>query len=46
MGCQLLVRFLVRAHAWVSDHVPSWGRETGNHTLLFLALSFSFFSPL
>ena len=33
------VRFPVRAHAWVSGQVPSWGHERGNHTLMFLSLS-------
>ena len=31
----LLVRFPVRAHAWVVGHVPSRGRVRGNHTLMF-----------
>ena len=30
--------FLVRTHAWVAGHVPSWGCMTGNHTLMFLPL--------
>ena len=37
----LLVRFPVRAHAWVAGQVPSWGHSRGNHTLMFLSLSFS-----
>ena len=37
-----LVRFLVRAHAWVADQVPSWGRARGNSILMFLSFSFSF----
>ena len=37
------VGFPVGAHAWV---VPSKGRMRGNHTLMFLSLSFSFPSPL
>ena len=35
----LLVRFPVRAHAWVVGQVPSRGPVRGNHTLLFLSLS-------
>ena len=34
-----------RAHAWVAGQVPSRGRTRGNHTLLFLSLSFSIPSP-
>ena len=34
-----LVRFPVRAHAWVVGQVPSRGRKRGNHTLVFLSLS-------
>ena len=41
-----LVRFPVRAHAWVAGQVPSRGCMRGNHTLMFLSLSFSFLSPL
>ena len=41
-----LVQFPVRAHTWVAGHVPSWGHMTGNHTLIFLALSFSLLSLL
>ena len=40
------VRFPVRAHARVVDQVPSKGCVRGNHTLMFLSLSFSFLSPL
>ena len=40
------VRFPVRAHAWVVGQVPSRGCMRGNHTLMFLSLSFSFSSPL
>ena len=42
----LLVRFPVRAHAWVAGQVPGRGHMRGNHTLLFLFLSFSFLSLL
>ena len=38
-----LVRFPVRAHAWVVDQVPSRGRVRGSHTLF---LSLSFYLPL
>ena len=41
-----LVRFPVRAHAWVVGQVPSGGHVKGNHTLMFLSLSFSLPSPL
>ena len=34
-----LVRFLVRAHAWVEGQVPLWGLARGNHTLMFPSLS-------
>ena len=27
---RLSAPFLVRAHAWVVGHVPSWGRAGGN----------------
>ena len=37
----LLVRSPVRAHAWVAGQVPSRGCSRGNHTLMFLSLSFS-----
>ena len=36
----LLVRFPVRALAWVAGQVPSRGRARGNHTLMFLPLFF------
>ena len=29
----------VRAHAWVAGQVPSRGRSSGNHTLMFPSLS-------
>ena len=35
------VQFPVRAHAWVAGQVPSRGNMRGNHTLMFLFLSFS-----
>ena len=35
-----LVQFPVRAHAWVAGQVPSRGCWRGNHTLMFLSLSF------
>ena len=38
-------QFPVRARAWVSGQVPSRGHMRGNHTLMFLSLSFSFPSP-
>ena len=41
-----LVGFPVRAQAWVAGQVPSRGCTRGNHTLMFLFLSFSFPSPL
>ena len=41
-----LVRFPVRAHAWVAGQVPSGGQVRGNHILMFLSLSFSLHSPL
>ena len=40
------VRFPIGAHAWVAGLVPSGGHVKGNHTLIFLSLSFSFPSPL
>ena len=40
-----LVWFPVRAHAWVVVQVPSGGHMWGNHTLMFLSLSFSLPSP-
>ena len=42
----LLVQFPVRAHAWIVGQVPSGGHVRGNHTLMFLSLSFSLLSPL
>ena len=39
------VQFPVRAHTWVAGQVPSTGCARGNHTLMFLSLSFSFSSP-
>ena len=41
-----LVQFPVRAYAWVAGQIPSWGCVRGNHTLMFLSLSFSLPSPL
>ena len=46
-----LVRFPVRAHAWVVGQVLSWGCRRGNqsmysHILMFLCLSFSLLSSL
>ena len=35
-----------RAHAWVAGQVPSRGYMRGNHSLMFLCLSFSFPFPL
>ena len=35
------VQFPVRAHSWVVDQVPSRGCVRGNHTSMFLSLSFS-----
>ena len=40
------VQFPVREHAWVAGQVPSRGCTRGNHTLVFLSLSFSVPSPL
>ena len=34
----LLVRFPVRARAWVAGQVPSWGCVKGDHTSMFLSL--------
>ena len=42
----LPVQFPVRAHAWVAGQVPSRGHVKGNHTLMFLSLSFSLPSTL
>ena len=36
-----LLRFPVRAHAWVVSWVPSRGHLRDNHRLMFLSLSFS-----
>ena len=36
----LPVWFPVRAHAWVAGQVPNKGHIRGNHTLMFLSLSF------
>ena len=41
-----LVRSQFRARAWVAGQVPHGGHARGNHTLMFLSLSFSFPSPL
>ena len=41
-----LVGFPVWAHAWVEGQIPSRGHSRGNHTLVFLSLSFSLPSPL
>ena len=40
-----LVRFPVRAHAWVAGQVPSRGRARVNHTLMFPPLAFTLPSP-
>ena len=37
-------RFPVMAHAWVAGQVPSGGHVRGNHTLMFLSLSYSLLS--
>ena len=42
----LPAQFPVRAHAWAGGQVPKRGRARGNHTLMFLSLSFSLPSPL
>ena len=42
----LLVRFPVRARAWVSGKVPSRRHMRDNHTLMFLSLYFSLPSPV
>ena len=44
--CGSLIWFPIRAHAWVAGQVPSRGHTRGNHTLMFLSLSFSLSSPL
>ena len=41
-----LVQFPVGSHAWIAGQVPSGGHVRGNHTLMFLSLSFSLPSPL
>ena len=41
-----LVRFPVKAHAWVVGQLPSRRHVRSNHTLMFLSLSFCFPSPL
>ena len=38
---RIVVRFPVRAHTWVAGQDPSRGCVRGNHTLMFLSLSFS-----
>ena len=35
------VPFPVRTHAWVAGQVPNGGRLRGNHTWMFLSLSYS-----
>ena len=35
-----LIQFSIRAHAGVAGRVPIWGGVRGNHTLVFLSLSF------
>ena len=42
---RLPVQFPVRAHGWVEGQVPSRGCVRGNHTVMFLSLSFSLLSP-
>ena len=42
----LPVQFQVRTYAWVAGQVPSRGHTRGNHTLIFISLSFSFPCPL
>ena len=41
-----LVQFPFKAHAWVVGQVPNRGHVRGNHTLMFLSLSFSLPLPL
>ena len=41
-----LFLFPVRAHACVAGHVPICGHSRGNHTMMFLSLSFSLPSSL
>ena len=43
---QRVASSILRAHAWVVGQVPSRGQAKGNHTLIFLSLSFSRPSPL
>ena len=43
---RLLVRFPVRAHAWVVGQIPSRGYSRSNHTLMLPSFSFSLPSPL
>ena len=43
---ELPVQFPVRAHAWVAGQVPSGGHVRGNHTLMFLSLSFFYPYPI
>ena len=40
------VRFPVGAHAWVAGQVLGGEHVRGNHTLMFLSLSFSLPSPI
>ena len=42
----LLIQFLVREYAWVAGQVPQCKAHKGNHTLMFLSLSFFLPSPL
>ena len=42
----LLVRFPVRTQTWVVGQVPGSGHRRGNHTLIFLSLSFSHLSTV
>ena len=35
------VPFSLKAHAWIVGQAPGGGHVTGNHTLMFLSLSFS-----
>ena len=47
LACEQRVPGLIPSHhAWVAGQLPSEGRSRGNHTLMFLSLSFSFLSPL
>ena len=38
---KLLVRFPVRAHAWVAGQVPIWGRARGNQSMYFSHINVS-----